>query len=84
MVPVSMVLQSVGNEIKVFPAVPKAFADIEFYNLPAIDGIRVSGVMKGGKTQSVRFEKDGNTLLEVSGKEHVKVLWDKNKLKLNQ
>jgi hypothetical protein len=82
MVPVSMVLQSVGNEIKVFPAVPKAFADIEFYNLPAIDGIQVSGVMKGGKTQNVRFEKEGKTLMEISGKD-IKVLWDKNKLKLN-
>jgi hypothetical protein len=73
MVPVSMVLQSVGNEIKVFPAVPKAFADIEFYNLPATDGIRVSGVMKDGKTQRVWFEKDGKTLLNVKDKDHISV-----------
>jgi hypothetical protein len=73
MIPVAMVLQSVGNEIKVFPAVPKAFADIEFYNLPATGGIRVSGVMKGGKTRYVRFEKDGKTLLEVKDKEAVSV-----------
>jgi hypothetical protein len=68
MVPVSMVLQSVGNEIRVFPAVPKAFADIAFYQLPAINGIRVSGEMKNGQVRYVRFEKDGKILLETTGK----------------
>jgi hypothetical protein len=66
MVPVSMVLQSVGNDIKVFPATPKAFADIAFYQLPAINGIRVSGEMKNGQVKYVRFEKDGKTLLETT------------------
>jgi hypothetical protein len=66
MVPVSMVLQSVGNDIKVFPAVPKAFSDIAFHNLPATDGIRVSGEMKNGKVQYVRFEKNGKVLLETT------------------
>lgn len=65
-VPVFMVLQSVGNDIKVFPAVPDAFGDIAFYQLPAIDGIRVSGEMKNGQVQHVRFEKDGQVLLETT------------------
>jgi hypothetical protein len=84
MVPVYMVLQSVGNEIRVFPAVPKVFADMEFYNLPATNGIRVSGVMKGGKTQSARFEKNGKTLLEVKGKDHISVTIKGDKLVLNK
>jgi hypothetical protein len=67
MVPVSMVLQSVDKDIKVFPAVPEAFADIAFYNLPATGGIRVSGEMKSGQVQYVRFEKDGKVLLETAG-----------------
>ncbi|MDR0830481.1 MAG: hypothetical protein LBN95_10295, partial [Prevotellaceae bacterium] len=83
-VPVSMVLQSVDNEIKVFPAVPKVFADIEFYNLPATGGIKVSGVMKGGKTQNVRFEKEGKTLLEVKDKDAVSVRWIGDRLVLNK
>jgi hypothetical protein len=82
LVPVSMVLQSAGNEIKVFPAVPKAFEDIEFYNLPATDGIRVSGVMKGGKAQKVWFEKDGKQLLEIKNKDHIQVRWINNRLVL--
>jgi hypothetical protein len=65
-VPVFMVLQSIGNDIKVFPAVPEAFGDIAFYQLPAIDGIRVSGEMKNGQVQHVRFEKDGQVLLETT------------------
>jgi hypothetical protein len=67
MVPVSMVLQSVGDDIKVFPAVPEAFGDIAFYGLPATEGIRVSGEMKNGQVQYVRFEKDGKILLETTG-----------------
>jgi hypothetical protein len=73
MVPVSMVLQSVDNVIKVFPAVPEAFGDIAFYGLPATNGIRVSGEMKNGQVQYVRFEKDGNVLLETTAKAPVTV-----------
>ena len=74
MVPVSMVLQSVGNEIKVFPAVPKAFAhNIAFYRLPATGGIRVSGEMKNGQVQYVRFEKNGKVLLETTNRTPVSV-----------
>jgi hypothetical protein len=83
-VPVSMVLQSSGNEIKVFPAVPKAFADIAFYNLPAINGIRVSGEMKNGQVQYVRFEKDGTVLLETTGKMPVTVTLVNGKLIVNK
>jgi hypothetical protein len=68
-----MVLQSVGDEIKVFPAVPAEFADIEFYGLPAAGTLRVSGVRKGGKTQKVWFEKDGKVVLETGGKDVVKI-----------
>ncbi|GHV30541.1 hypothetical protein FACS1894177_03310 [Bacteroidia bacterium] len=73
MIPVSMVLQSAGNDIKVFPAVPEAFKDIEFYNLPATGNIRVSGIMKGGKTQKVWFEKEGKIVLEIKDKDRINV-----------
>jgi hypothetical protein len=72
-VPVSMVLQSWGDEIKIFPAVPSAFADISFHNLPATGGIRVSGDMKNGQIRYVRFEKDGQLLLETKGKTPITV-----------
>jgi hypothetical protein len=83
-VPVSMVLQTVDDEIKVFPAVPKAFENIEFYNLPAMNNIRVSGVMKNGKAQEVWFEKDGKTLLQVNGKDRINVKWVNDKLMLTK
>jgi hypothetical protein len=84
MIPVSMVLQSVDNDIKVFPAVPKAFADIAFYNLPAINGVRVSGEMKNGQIQFVRFEKDGNVLLETTGKAPIIASFVNGKLKIKK
>ena len=75
-----MVLQTVGNEIRVFPAVPKAFQNIEFYNLPTIDGIRVSGVMKNGKTEKISFVKDGEIVKEVADGRKNTFLWKNNKL----
>ena len=78
--PLSMVLQTVGNEIRVFPAVPKAFQNIEFYNLPTIDGIRVSGVMKNGKTEKISFVKDGEIVKEVADGRKNTFLWKNNKL----
>jgi hypothetical protein len=83
-VPVAMVLQSVNEEIKVFPAVPKAFNNISFYNLPAINGVRVSGEMKEGEIQYVRFEKDGKTLLETTGKTPVTASFVNGKLVLKK
>jgi len=55
MVPTAMVLQTVDGEIRTFPAVPKVFSDIEFYNLPAKGGLRVSGVMKNGRQIGVWY-----------------------------
>ena len=78
--PLSMVLQTVGDEIRVFPSVPKAFQNIEFYNLPTIDGIRVSGVMKNGKTAKISFVKDGKTVKEVANAKKNTFVWKNNKV----
>jgi hypothetical protein len=55
MVPTAMVLQSDVDGIRVFPAVPGVFGDIEFYNLPAWGGVRVSGVMRDGVVEGVWY-----------------------------
>jgi hypothetical protein len=80
LVPLSMVLQTVGSEIRVFPAVPKAFQNIEFYNLPTIDGVRVSGIMKNGKTEKITFEKDGKIIKEITSVRKNNFVWKNNKL----
>ncbi|MDR0543357.1 MAG: hypothetical protein LBH19_14260 [Dysgonamonadaceae bacterium] len=78
--PLSMVLQTVENEIRVFPAVPKAFENIEFYNLPANGNIRVSGVMKNGKAEKICFEKDGKILKEITGSKKTNFVLKNNKI----
>ncbi|MDR1517283.1 MAG: hypothetical protein LBS52_04165 [Dysgonamonadaceae bacterium] len=62
MVPVAMVLQSDSNDIRIFSAVPEAFKNIEFYNLPAVGNVCVPGAMSGGKVQEIKYEKDGKEI----------------------
>jgi hypothetical protein len=52
----TMLLQSWGETIRVFPAVPQAWQDIVFHNLRAEGAFLVSAVRKGGKTQWVRIQ----------------------------
>jgi len=80
MVPVTMVLQSINDQVYVFPAVPKAFSNIEFYDLPAIHGLKVSGVMKNGDVKEVVFRKDGKELLRLQKKAVVQVTMKNNNL----
>ncbi len=49
-----MLLQSWGEEIRIFPAVPSQWPDVTFHDLRAEGGFLVSAVRRGGKTQWVR------------------------------
>jgi alpha-L-fucosidase 2 len=51
-----MLLQSWGGRIRVFPAMPKAWADASFDRLRAEGAFLVSAVRSAGKTTSVRIE----------------------------
>ncbi len=57
--PVSMLVQSYSNQINPFSAIPSDWENIEFYDLPAENGFRVSGVYKNGEIQYVEFLKNG-------------------------
>lgn len=77
-VPVSMLVQSIDNHIETFPAVPSSWKDISFYDIPALDDIRVSGEMKDGKILWTSYSKGGNLILKVDGKSTVKVIRSSN------
>ena len=51
-----MLLQSHGNMIKVFPAIPAAWPDAVFHDLLAEGAFEVSAERKGGKTHWVRIK----------------------------
>lgn len=74
----NMILQSDIKTIKLFPAMPSAWKDIEFYNLQASYGIKVSGIVKNGKTQWVSFTKDDKELLKLNEKRDVKIITNHN------
>ena len=61
----AMLLQSFNDNISVFPAVPDKWEDIEFYDLPAQGGVRVSAVMHSGKVRGITFKKDGKEILKL-------------------
>ncbi|NBC83562.1 MAG: hypothetical protein GVY19_09280 [Bacteroidetes bacterium] len=68
---VSMLVQSYNLEIDAFPAVPTAWQNVEFYNLAAENGVKVSGKMENGEVKWVTYQKNGKKLLET--KEAVKI-----------
>lgn len=51
-----MLLQSWGGRLRIFPAVPAAWAEARFQGLRAEGGWRVSAQRRGGVTQSVQIE----------------------------
>ena len=59
---ISMVLQSYDGKTTTFPAIPNSWKDVEFYNMPAESGIRVSGKMEGGKVIWLDYQKDGKKI----------------------
>jgi hypothetical protein len=79
LVPIPMLVHSCDNRIEVFPAVPTVWKDVEFYDLPVERGIRVSALMKDGRTQWVCYSKDGMPLLESSESAPVQILTEKNR-----
>ena len=51
-----MLLQSWGDKIRVFPAVPATWPDVTFHNLRAEGAFLVSAARQGGRTQWVRIQ----------------------------
>ena len=51
-----MLLQSWGDRVRVFPAMPDSWRDAAFGNLAAEGGFRVSAQRKDGKTQWIQIE----------------------------
>ena len=76
LVPLSMAVQSSDDRISVFPSVPPEWKDFAFYNVPAENGIRVSGEMKEGKVQWVSYWKDNKELLRMNRKTTVRIQHD--------
>jgi alpha-L-fucosidase 2 len=60
-----MLLQSWGGVVRIFPAVPAAWADVSFEDLRAEGGYRVSARRKDGRTVavSIRAEHAGRLRL---------------------
>jgi len=73
LVPLAMAVHSADGRIEAFPAAPSAWRDFAFYQVPAEAGIRVSGVMRGGTVESVRYHRDGHLLHESTGREALRI-----------
>ena len=82
LIPLHMMVQSSPGQIKLFPAVPGKWKNVAFYQIPAEDGIRVSGEMIDGKIAYVDFQKDGRSLLRLKENRKVRILRKSDSLKL--
>ncbi len=82
-VPPSMLVQSMNDTIKVFPAVPGIWKDISFYDLPAENGIRVSGKMTGGAVEWIKLHKEGKEIAMSREKTNFEVKIKNNRVIVN-
>lgn len=71
--PLFMLLQSSKGVIKPFPAMPATWEDVAFYDLPAEQGIKVSGKMEGGKVRWITYTKDGCVLRRTTSSAPVRI-----------
>ncbi|HEX8549366.1 MAG TPA: hypothetical protein VF691_20565 [Cytophagaceae bacterium] len=58
----SMMLQSYNDTIYPFPAIPKAWNNVAFHDLPACHNIKVSGEIKGGKVKWIEYVSNGKII----------------------
>jgi hypothetical protein len=77
LVAMSMAAQSYSDRIIPFAAIPAAWKNFAFYDLPAEAGIRVSGEMKDGQVRWVSYCKGDKELLRKSDGSPVTIKQDK-------
>ena len=71
-----MLLQSQGNVIRVFPAIPISWKDVSFTNLRAEGAFLVSAIKKDGKVVEINIssEKGGKLIIQNPfGKQRIKI-----------
>ena len=56
-----MLVRTDGGSVEIFPAVTDKWQNASFKNLRGREGIRISGVRKGGKTQSFTIKTENKT-----------------------
>jgi hypothetical protein len=85
-----MLIQSWGDKIRIFPAVPDAWANVEFHHLRTEGAFLVSAKRQNGKTSWIRIQSlagepcriqtDITGDIKVAGLDKDKVAWQENGL----
>lgn len=83
LIPISMMLHSYDNIIKVFPSMPSAFQNAAFHDLAAEHGIRVSAELKDGKLVKAVFVKEDRELLTLIELQDIKITLKNGNLSLS-
>ena len=73
LVPLAMLVQSYDGLINPLPALPKAWQDVEFSNIPAEAGILVSGSVKKGVLQWLSFTHQGREIYRTTVAEQLRI-----------
>jgi len=73
LVPLAMAVQSADDRLDAFCAVPSAWKEFAFYQVPAESGIRVSGAMHDGAVQWLTYAHDGKLLHQATAREGLRI-----------
>lgn len=60
-----MLLQSYSGVVTVFPAIPKSWKNLSFYQLRAENGFLISAEMKNGKVTKIRIQSEAGGVIRI-------------------
>ena len=66
------------------PALPSAWKDFAFYQVPAESGLRASGVMRDGEVRWVGYTRDGKLLRQSNRRESLVIEQNGNAVSLKE
>ncbi len=72
-----MLLQSWGNRVRIFPAVPSLWKDLSFKKLRAEGGFMVSAELKKGEVHNIKITATVDSILRLENKYHGKIRWNR-------
>jgi len=73
LIPFAMSVESVDGVIRLFPALPSSWGDVELYDVPVEGGILLRARLRNGRVEGAEYRHQGRLLLSQSGKRPVRI-----------
>lgn len=73
LLPISMIVHSYDNKVKLFPGIPKEWNRVEVYDLPIENGLKMSGLYESREIKKVEIMEDNEILFRTNDAKSLEV-----------